>query len=45
MDVRLVVGEIEEKLLELKQMIIKYETENKALKLKINDMKKYIKNK
>ncbi len=45
MDVRLVVGDIEEKLLELKQMIIKYETENKALKLKVADMKKYIKNK
>tara|TARA_R110002020_G_scaffold182063_4_gene377382 strand:- start:749 stop:886 length:138 start_codon:yes stop_codon:yes gene_type:complete len=45
MDVRLVVGDIEEKLLELKEMIIKYETENKALKIKINEMKKYIKNK
>jgi len=45
MDVRIVVGDIEEKLLELKEMIIKYETENKALKLKIIEMKKYIKNK
>tara|TARA_R110000824_G_scaffold139250_2_gene304276 strand:+ start:1213 stop:1350 length:138 start_codon:yes stop_codon:yes gene_type:complete len=45
MDVRIIVSDIEEKLLELKQMIIKYETENKTLKIKINDMKKYIKNK
>ncbi len=45
MDVRLVVGDIEEKLLELKEMIIKYETENKALKIRINEMKKFIKNK
>tara|TARA_R110002126_G_scaffold192415_2_gene340556 strand:- start:379 stop:516 length:138 start_codon:yes stop_codon:yes gene_type:complete len=45
MDVRIVVGDIEEKLVELKEMIIKYETENKALKLKIIEMKKYIKNK
>ena len=45
MDVRLVVSDIEEKLLELKEMIIKYETENKALKIRINEMKKFIKNK
>tara|TARA_R110002074_G_scaffold201375_2_gene369272 strand:+ start:2464 stop:2676 length:213 start_codon:yes stop_codon:yes gene_type:complete len=45
MDVRLIMKDLDDIIVSLKEIIVKYETENKALKIKINEMKKYIKNK
>ena len=45
MDIKIIMKDLDDIILALKKEIIKYDTENKELKLKINEMKKYIKNK